>query len=95
MMTKILRVAGLLEGLSCLALFGFAMPMKYLFDNPEYIRVTGMTHGVLFLLFLAILLVACHVKKWSLAVFGMGLVAAIVPFGTFVFDHKIKKIDAE
>lgn len=48
MSTPILRVAGILEGISCLALFGFAMPMKYVFDNPEFIRPTGMTHGVLF-----------------------------------------------
>ncbi|QMT31240.1 DUF3817 domain-containing protein [Alysiella filiformis] len=95
MSTPILRVAGILEGISCLALFGFAMPMKYVFDNPEFIRPTGMTHGVLFLAFLVVLLATCHVKKWSLGIFGLGLIAAIIPFGTFVFDHKIKKLDTE
>lgn len=70
MSTPILRVAGILEGISCLALFGFAMPMKYVFDNPEFIRPTGMTHGVLFWHFLVVLLATCHVKKWSLGILG-------------------------
>lgn len=94
-MVKVLRVFGLLEGLSCLALFGVAMPMKYFFDNPSLIFYTGMTHGVLFLSFLLILLITCHVQKWSLGVFGLGFIAALIPFGTFVFDHKIKNLDKD
>ncbi|WP_268887616.1 DUF3817 domain-containing protein [Kingella kingae] len=82
-----LRAVGFMEGLSCLGLFAFTIPMRYFMGNGEFIRPMGMTHGVLFL---AVLLVACHVKKWSLSVFLLGLVAAIIPFGTFIFDHKIK-----
>ncbi|MDK4530375.1 DUF3817 domain-containing protein [Kingella kingae] len=85
-----LRAVGFMEGLSCLGLFAFTIPMRYFMGNGEFIRPMGMTHGVLFLTFLAVLLVACHVKKWSLSVFLLGLVAAIIPFGTFIFDHKIK-----
>lgn len=92
-MKNVLRVVGLLEGLSSVALFGVAMPMKYFFDNPSLIFYTGMTHGVLFLAFLLILLITCHVQKWSLGIFGLGFVAAIIPLGTFFFDHKIKYMD--
>lgn len=92
-MKNVLRVVGLLEGLSSVALFGVAMPMKYFFDNSSLIFYTGMTHGVLFLAFLLILLITCHVQKWSLGIFGLGLIAAIIPLGTFFFDHKIKHMD--
>ncbi|WII94132.1 DUF3817 domain-containing protein [Kingella negevensis] len=94
MSTKVLHVASILEGISCLGLFGVAIPVRYFLNNSSFIFYAGMTHGVLFLSFLAILLVTCHVKKWSLGIFALGLLAAIVPFGTFVFDHKIKKMEA-
>lgn len=93
MSTKILRTVGFLEGVSSIALFFVAMPMKYMFDNPSLIFPTGMTHGILFLLFLLTLLITSHKKAWSMVWFLLGLVAAIIPCGTFVFDHKIKKLD--
>ena len=37
MMTKILRAVGFMEGLSCLGLFTFAIPMRYFVSNGEFI----------------------------------------------------------
>ena len=48
-----LRVIGWWEGLSFLLLLGIAMPLKYWFGRPEYVRVLGMAHGALFLLYVA------------------------------------------
>ena len=90
-MHKLLRVVGFLEGISFLLLLFVAMPMKYVFDNASLIPPMGMAHGVLFLLFLVVLFVSCHVNKWPLSVFVMGLLAAILPFGPFVFDAKLKQ----
>jgi integral membrane protein len=89
---KTLRFVGTLEGISFLLLLGVAMPIKYIWDNPVFVKYIGMGHGVLFLLFLAVLLVVCHRMKWSLSIFNMGLIAAILPFGPFIFDRKIKKL---
>ncbi|MCY6413820.1 DUF3817 domain-containing protein [Acinetobacter sp. VNH17] len=89
---KTLRFVGTLEGISFLLLLGVAMPIKYIGDNPIFVKYIGMGHGVLFLLFLAVLLVVCHRMKWSLSIFNMGLIAAILPFGPFIFDRKIKKL---
>ena len=36
-MTKILRTVGFIEGLSCLGLFVFAIPMRYFMGNGEFI----------------------------------------------------------
>ena len=44
-----LRVIGLLEGISFLVLLGVAMPLKYVWDEPQAVRGVGMAHGVLFL----------------------------------------------
>ena len=76
---KTLRFVGTLEGISFLLLLGVAMPIKYIWDNPVFVKYIGMGHGVLFLLFLVVLLVVCHRMKWSLSIFNMGLIAAILP----------------
>lgn len=94
-MEKLLRVVGLLEALSCVGLFGIAIPLKYFADNGEWIRSAGMTHGIMFLAFLVLLLITCQVKKWSLSVFVLGLVAAIVPLGTLVFDRYLARLTEE
>ncbi len=90
---KTLRWVGLLEGISFLLLLFIAMPMKYMFDNPILVKYVGMGHGVLFVLFLAVLFVVCEKQKWSIQVFFMGIAASILPFGPFMFDSKLKKLD--
>ena len=68
---------------------------KYIFDNPILVKYVGMGHGVLFILFLIVLFVVCEKQKWSLKMFILGLIASILPFGPFVFDAKIKKLEPE
>lgn len=92
---KALRFVGILEGISFLLLLFIAMPVKYLWDNPLLVKYVGMGHGVLFVLFLVVLLVVCEKQKWSLSVFILGLLASILPFGPFVFDRKIKQLEAK
>ena len=53
-----LRLAGLLEGWSFVVLLFIAMPLKYAAGQPEAVRVVGMAHGVLFLAYLAAILIA-------------------------------------
>lgn len=86
-----LRVIAFIEGISYLLLLFVAMPLKYGWDMPEAVRYTGMTHGMLFLLFCFALMQAVMEKEWSISfaiqVFG----SAVVPFGTFWMDGKLKK----
>ena len=90
---KTLRWVGFLEGISFLLLLFIAMPMKYMFDNPILVKYVGMGHGVLFIAFLVVLFIVCEKQKWSLKMFILGLIASILPFGPFVFDAKLKKME--
>ena len=90
---KTLRWVGFLEGISFLLLLFIAMPMKYMFDNPILVKYVGMGHGVLFIAFLVVLFVVCEKQKWSLKMFILGLIASILPFGPFIFDAKLKKME--
>ena len=60
-----LRVIGWGEGLSFLLLLGIAMPLKYWFGQPGYVRVVGMAHGALFLLYVAAAWQAAMIQEWA------------------------------
>ena len=49
---KDFRVISLLEALSFVILLLIAMPIKYILGNPELVRVVGMAHGILFVLYI-------------------------------------------
>lgn len=90
-----LRAIGLLEGLSFIVLLGIAMPLKYLAGMPEMVRVVGMAHGVLFMLFfLAVVQVAVE-RRWPLTRVVMALAASVLPFGPFVLDARLLRRELE
>ena len=90
-----LRTIGLLEGLSFLVLLGVAMPLKYLAGMPEMVRVVGMAHGVLFILFgLAVVQVAVE-RRWPPARVALALAASVLPFGPFVLDARLLRRELE
>lgn len=92
-MIQTLRILGNIEGISYLLLLGVAMPMKYFFEMPMAVKVAGMAHGVLFVAY-CLLLAPCMKKfAWKLR-FGIYLfLATLIPFGTFVTDRKLKKLE--
>ena len=47
----LLRIIGLLEGVSYLLLLGVAMPLKYFAQNEDPVYSTGLAHGLLFSLY--------------------------------------------
>lgn len=88
-----LRVTGLLEGLSFIILLAIAMPLKYLAGKPEMVSIVGMAHGVLFVAYIMLTLLAKFKYPWSWKKVGLLWVASIVPFGTFYADYKILRFE--
>lgn len=84
-----LRVVGFLEGISFLVLLGIAMPLKYLAGQPEAVRLVGMAHGVLFVLYVLLVIQAGIGHSWSWRKMLLALVVSVVPFGTFWADKKL------
>jgi integral membrane protein len=84
-----LRVIGWWEGVSFLVLLGIAMPLKYLAGFPQAVRVVGMAHGVLFLLYLWAAIQAALERDWTWKRTALVLVASLLPAGPFVIDAKI------
>ena len=82
------RILGWLEGASFLLLLGVAMPLKYLAGLPHAVRVVGMAHGVLFVLFVILLIQVATEKSWSFKKSALSFVSSLVPFGTFYADSR-------
>lgn len=89
---KSLTIAGYLEGLSFILLLGVAMPIRHYFDISEPVRYLGMTHGVLFIAYVVILMSTASKVKMPLWGMPGGVIAALLPFGPFVFDRMLKKV---
>ena len=58
------RSIAIAEGISFLVLLFIAMPLKYLAGWPDAVRVVGMAHGVLFLLYLAAAIQVATARDW-------------------------------
>jgi integral membrane protein len=85
---NVLRLLALLEGVSFLVLLGIAMPLKYYYDKPNAVKLVGMAHGILFVLYCINLLIV-HVKfKWNMGKTAGAFIASLIPFGTFYADKK-------
>lgn len=84
---KNLRRMGFVEGVSTLILFGIAMPLKYMADLPLAVRIAGSVHGLLFVCLVVMLMMATTRVPISKSLAVVGILAAVVPFGPFVFDR--------
>jgi len=85
------RAIALLEGLSFVVLLFIAMPLKYWAGMPLAVRVVGMAHGILFLLYLPSLLEVAAAQRWSRSRMAAAFGASLVPFGTFVLDARLRR----
>ncbi|MFB9057810.1 DUF3817 domain-containing protein [Mariniflexile ostreae] len=88
---SIFRWIALLEGLSYILLLFIATPIKYLLDDPQYVKLLGMPHGILFVAYVALAFLFKKDFNWTNKQFGWVLLASILPFGTFYIDRKYLK----
>ena len=85
-----LRSVALIEGFSFVLLVFVAMPLKYGADMPLSVRIVGSAHGALFT-WLGWLVVSGmrrrgHSVEWATRI----MVAALLPFGPFVIDRRLR-----
>ena len=87
-MEKVFRVIAFLEGVSYLLLLFIATPVKYLLDDPQYVKMLGMPHGILFMIYVVLAFMIRSDYKWNSKQFSIVLIGSIIPFGTFYVDRK-------
>jgi integral membrane protein len=89
-----LRILGVVEGISTLLLFGVAMPLKYMAGMPMAVTIVGSIHGLLFVALVAMFLVGMRRIPLTTGLTACGIFGAVVPFGPFVVDHWLGRLEA-
>ena len=85
------RIVGIAEGVSFLILLFIAMPLKYILEIEEAVKIVGWVHGALFISFVYFAFEMMAVFKKNFGWLAKAIVAAVLPFGTFIFDRQLKK----
>lgn len=90
-MLNIFRIIAFLEGVSYILLLGVAVPIKYISKDPQYVKMLGMPHGLLFVAYIAFAILLRSTYKWDNKTFAIILAGSLIPFGTFYVDKKYLK----
>ena len=82
-----------MEGYSYLILLFIAMPLKYVFAMPLAVKIVGMIHGILFIIFCILLVQAWIETKWKFKENVIFFIASLIPFGTFFTKKRIQSYE--
>lgn len=88
---NIFRITALLEGVSYLLLLFIATPIKYTLNDPQYVKLLGMPHGILFMAYVIFAFMLKKDMNWNGKQLAEILLASIIPFGTFYIEKKYLK----
>ena len=81
-MLKYFRIISVVEGLSFLAI----LCVTFGIISREFVSYLGMFHGVLFILYIVVLLVVAQKNGWSILSGITFFLASIIPFA-FIFTE--------
>lgn len=80
-----LRIVAFVEGCSFL-LLGFTMILKYKYAMPQPNYIVGLAHGLLFVMYVVLLIQVSFLHKWRVIKMFWAFLASLIPFGTFYAD---------
>lgn len=82
------RLVAVVEAVTYLALLA-AVVLYRVLDGPDFIGFLGPVHGIVFLVYLVLVLQIRDGQGWSLVQTIIVIVAAAVPFGGFVVERRM------
>ena len=81
------RIAAWVTGVGLLVLVVVAMPLKYVFGQPQLVSIVGVAHGFLYMIFLLAALDLARRSHWQLPFAALILVLGTVPVLSFVAER--------
>ena len=81
--TRDFLITGKAEGYSFLLLLFIAMPLKYIWHHPEFVRIAGSIHGILFIAFMYTILKMHQNNLLTNNKSAKAFAMSLLPFGTF------------
>lgn len=82
------RIISIIEGLSYLVILAVTLG----FISRELVFILGMTHGVLFLLYLIFSLLLSNQKGWSVLFWLQLFLAALIPFAFIAVELYLRRV---
>ena len=84
---RLFRAAAVAEAVTWSLLLA-GMFLKYVTETTELgVRIFGMVHGVVFIAYCVVTVVVAVDQRWSVPRTALGLVAAVPPFATLLFER--------
>ena len=88
-MKLVFRIVAFLEGVSFILLMTIGLYFKYQLNDDSYVKLLGMPHGLLFVIYIIIAYLLREEENWKTKDFIIVLFASVIPFGTFYIDRKL------
>lgn len=85
------RVIAWVTGVGLLLLVLVAMPLKYLFGQPELVAIVGVTHGFLYMIYIVCTLLLAERCRWKPLDALLILIAGTIPFASFVAERRVTR----
>ncbi|WP_158795306.1 DUF3817 domain-containing protein [Pedobacter sp. L105] len=79
------------ESISYLALLFIAVPLKHFAGMPLAVRYTGWVHGMLFVLYVAMVIMCWSEYKWKVGKAATVFFASLLPFAPFIVEKRLKE----
>ena len=83
------RVMAWVTGVMLLILVFVAMPVKYIGDDDSLVRIVGVAHGWLYIVYIITVLTLAYQGRWRPLRTLLVLLAGTVPFASFVAERKV------
>jgi integral membrane protein len=83
------RVMAWVTGVLLLVLVFVAMPLKYIGDDDRLVRIVGVTHGWMYMVYIVTALILAYQARWRPGRTLLVLLAGTVPFASFVAERKV------
>lgn len=75
-MLKFFRALSVAEGISYLMILSISLGLV----SRDYVSMVGMLHGILFILYIMVLLTVSEKASWSVRARGGLFIASVIPF---------------
>jgi integral membrane protein len=85
------RIAAWVTGVGLLVLVVVAMPLKYIFGQPELVAIVGVAHGFLYMIYIVCTLLLAERCRWKPLDALLILVAGTVPVASFVAERRVTR----
>jgi len=80
-------------GIMLLILVFVAMPLKYLADEPGLVDLIGPVHGLLYFVYVVIVLDLAFRRRWAPWRALLVMLAGTIPFASFVAERRVTRAD--